>query len=268
MSRANRIDLVFDDLKQRGRKGVIPYITAGFPSLAETVDLLITLADAGADVIELGVPFSDPMADGPVIQKAHEVALAQGASLRFVLDCVSQFRQQNKNTPIVLMGYANPMFKMGLSVFIDEAARAGVDGVLTVDLPPEESDEYVQIMQKAALKPIFLLSPTSDESRLRLVNEVASGFVYYVSLKGVTGAGASGMAQWEAGVEKIKTVRSALKTPMVVGFGIKTPEDARRFDAVSDAVVIGSELIRLLDETPSTERLAAVKVWMKQFVNR
>ena len=275
----SRLQQSFIQAKNKQDRAVIPYLTAGFPSLAETVPLLHALADAGATVIELGVPFSDPMADGAVIQKAHEMALRNGASLKFVLDCVREFRVKNQATPIVLMGYANPMMHMGLQKFAKTAQEVGVDGVLTVDLPPEEADEYLAEFKIHQIAPVFLISPTSTDRRIEQVCDIvkhsASTFVYYVSLKGVTGAqteqpeNTAQQSNQTQSLQRITDIRArlaAVKTPLVVGFGIKTPADAQKFDQVSDAVVIGSELIRLLDKTPAAQRKQCAGQFIQSFL--
>lgn len=278
MQNISRLQQSFINAKQKQTRAVIPYLTAGFPSLAETVPLLHALADAGSTVIELGVPFSDPMADGAVIQKAHEAALANGANLKFVLECVREFRVKNQTTPIVLMGYANPMMHMGLDLFAQTASQVGVDGVLTVDLPPEEADECLAVFKKYQIAPVFLISPTSTQQRINQVCDIVKNsvpsFVYYVSLKGVTGAQAvqntaQKTDQAEA-LQRISEIRARLakvNTPLVVGFGIKTPQDASVFDGASDAVVIGSELIRLLDKTPAVQRKQCASEFVQSFLS-
>lgn len=240
----SRIQACFEQLAAKGRKGLIPFVTAGDPSDEGTVDLLHALADAGSDVIELGVPFSDPMADGPVIQRSSERALARGVGLRKVLDYVTQFRQRNTQTPIVLMGYANPIERMGEALFIERAVAAGVDGVLVVDYPPEESESFAANLRKAGLDPIFLLAPTSTEERIRAVTAIASGYLYYVSLRGVTGA-----ANLDAGAvqSQLPVIRKHTRVPVGVGFGISDARSACAVAESADAVVIGSALIRALE---------------------
>ena len=254
---ANRIDIRLGDLAARGRKAVIPYVTAGDPYADATVDILHALAAGGADVIELGVPFSDPMADGPVIQKASERALAKGIGMPQVLAAVQAFRTTDATTPVVLMGYANPIERYdlthGAGGFVRAAAAAGVDGVLVVDYPPEESVAFGAALHAAGLAPIFLLAPTSTEARIRQVAEVASGYVYYVSLKGVTGAGHLDVA---AVAEAIPRIKAHVKLPVGVGFGIRDGATARAVAAVSDAVVIGSALVQCL-QTQSRAQVAA-----------
>lgn len=249
----SRIAATFNALKAQGRKALIPYVTAGDPFPEATVDVLLAMAKAGADVIELGVPFSDPMADGPVIQKASERALAQGMTLKRVLEMVRAFREQDANTPLVLMGYANPIEHYGSQRFVTDAKAAGVDGVLVVDYPPEECETFAAQMKAAELDPIFLLAPTSSEKRMADVGRVASGYVYYVSLKGVTGAGHLDVGAVAAAVPRIK---AHVNVPVGVGFGIRDAETAKAVAAVSDAVVIGSRIVQLL-ETQTRDTVAA-----------
>ena len=249
----SRIAGVFERLKLQGRKGLIPYITAGDPYPDATVDIMLALAANGADVIELGVPFSDPMADGPVIQKAAERALTHGIGMSQVLAYVEEFRSRNQSTPVVLMGYANPVERYGVARFVADSKAAGVDGVLVVDYPPEECEAFAALLRHNALDPVFLLAPTSTESRMREVGRIASGYVYYVSLKGVTGAGHLDVA---AVAEMIPRIRSHVSIPVGVGFGIRDAQTARAVAAVSDAVVIGSALVQLM-EREARENVAA-----------
>ena len=249
----NRIDATFARLKTQGRTALIPYVTTGDPSLAATRPIMDALARAGADVIELGVPFSDPMADGPVIQRASERALVQGVTLASVLDVVAEFRRADATTPVVLMGYANPIEAMGIDAFADRAREAGVDGVLVVDYPPEEAADFAAAMTGRGLAPIFLLSPTTPESRVESVARLARGYVYYVSLKGVTGAGHLDPA--EVG-RKLAEIRRHVALPVGVGFGIRDADTARAIGQVADAVVIGSRLIQVIENQPH-ERVAA-----------
>lgn len=240
----SRIQATFSALQAQGRKALIPYVTAGDPYADATVDIMQAMAGAGADVIELGVPFSDPMADGPVIQKAGERALTRGVGMPQVLAYVKAFRQTNNTTPVVLMGYANPVERYGVDRFVADAHDAGVDGVLIVDYPPEECEDFAAKLQARGLDPIFLLAPTSTEARMRHVARIARGYVYYVSLKGVTGAGHLDTAAVAAMVPRIKQF---VKLPVGVGFGIRDAATARAVAAVSDAVVIGSALVQLLE---------------------
>lgn len=253
----SRIAATFARLREQGRKALIPYVTAGDPYADVTPELMLALAEAGADVIELGVPFSDPMADGPVIQKAAERALARGIGLPQVFDQVRAFRARNTLTPVVLMGYANPIERYdqrhGAGAFVQAAAEAGVDGVLVVDYPPEECEAFAAQLQARGLDPIFLLAPTSTAQRMQQVGRVASGYVYYVSLKGVTGAGHLDIA---AVAEMVPRIREHVHVPVGVGFGIRDADSARAVGAVADAVVIGSRLVQWLEDQPR-DRVAA-----------
>jgi tryptophan synthase alpha chain len=252
----SRIGTTFEALRRDGRKALIPYVTAGDPFADATVDIMLALAEGGADVIELGVPFSDPMADGPVIQKASERALAKGIGMAQVLDMVRGFRARNTHTPVVLMGYANPIErydqKHGADAFVKAAAEAGVDGVLVVDYPPEECAVFAAALKAHALDLIFLLAPTSTEQRMAQVGALASGYVYYVSLKGVTGAGHLDTA---AVAEAVPRIRRHVKVPVGVGFGIRDAASAQAVGRVSDGVVIGSRLIQIL-ETQKRDNVA------------
>ena len=249
----SRIKATFDALQARGRKALIPYVTTGDPFADATVDIMLAMAAAGADVIELGVPFSDPMADGPVIQKAGERALARGIGMPQVLEQVRLFRVRNDTTPVVLMGYANPVERYGVDRFVADAKAAGVDGVLVVDYPPEECEDFAATLRANGLDPIFLLAPTSSEARMAHVGRIASGYVYYVSLKGVTGAGHLDTAAVAAMIPRIKQF---VRLPVGVGFGIRDAKTAQAVAAVSDAVVIGTALVQLL-ETCTRDNVAA-----------
>jgi len=246
----SRIQTAFQRLEGEGRKALIPFITAGDPDAALTVPLMRSLVAAGADIIELGVPFSDPMADGPTIQRASERALARGMSLRKVLQLVSAFRALDNQTPVVLMGYANPIEAMGLDAFADEAARSGVDGVLVVDYPPEEAAEFGAAMKARGMDPIFLLAPTSTPARIAQAAAIASGYVYYVSLAGVTGSGALNV---DAVAERLPAIREKTGLPVGVGFGIRDAATAARIASFADAVVVGSRIIEEIEKsTPDT----------------
>lgn len=231
--------------KAQNRAALVPYITAGDPDPAVTVAALHELVASGADVIELGVPFSDPMADGPVIQRACERALEKGVGMRDVLAMVAEFRQRDNTTAIVLMGYLNPIEAMGYDTFLADAIAAGVDGVLTVDLPPEESDDFVAKLRDNDLDPIFLLAPTSTSERIKKIASLASGYVYYVSLKGVTGSAALDVAAVSA---KLDEIRQHTDVPVGVGFGISTPESAAAVGDVAEAVIVGSALIKTMEK--------------------
>lgn len=236
----SRISTRFEQLKATGRTALVPFITSGDPHQAQTVDIMHALVRGGADIIELGVPFSDPMADGPVIQKASERALEHGVSLTQVMQMVSEFRQQDSDTPVILMGYLNPIEVMGYNEFAQRAAAAGVDGTLTVDLPPEEADELVAALKSCGLDPIYLLAPTSTDERIGKISRQASGFVYYVSIKGVTGTATLAADDVAA---RLAQIRRQVSLPIGVGFGIKDPESAARVAAIADAVVVGSALV-------------------------
>lgn len=240
----SRITSCFSALKASGRCALIPFVTAGDPEPGMTVDLMHTMVESGADIIELGVPFSDPMADGPVIQRASERALAHDVSLTDVLSMVKAFRQANDHTPVVLMGYLNPIEAMGYEDFARRAADAGVDGVLTVDLPPEEGHDLGVRLKAKGIDTIFLLAPTSTAERIARINAAASGFIYYVSLKGVTGASNLDIG---AVAGKLAEIRSISALPLGVGFGIKEPLDAANVAAMADAVIIGSALVRIVE---------------------
>ena len=251
----SRIASCFQTLRRSGRKALIPYITAGDPQPALTVPLLHAMVVAGADLIELGVPFSDPMADGPVIQRACERALRQGVSLRQVLELVRAFRREDRTTPLVLMGYLNPIERMGYQDFAGAAAAAGVDGVLTVDLPPEEAQELLTALLAVDLDPIFLLAPTSTPERIQKVVALARGYVYYVSLKGVTGAATLDVL--DVG-QKLDVIRRYTDLPVGVGFGIKDAASAAAVARLADAVVVGSALVSWIEQlADEPERLQA-----------
>jgi len=256
----SRIKNTFDKLAGRGRKALIPFITAGDPDPALTLPLMRALVAGGADIIELGVPFSDPMADGPTIQRASERALKHGVSLRQVLAIVREFRAGDANTPVVLMGYANPIEAMGVGDFAAEAKQSGVDGVLVVDYPPEECVDFAAKLKAAGIDPIFLLAPTSTDERFGQVAEVGSGYIYYVSLKGVTGAGHLDLDEV---ARRIPAIRQKVGMPVGVGFGIRDAESARRIAAVADAVVIGSRIIEEIEQSPREQAAANATVFLR-----
>ncbi|UQB42851.1 tryptophan synthase subunit alpha [Thiomicrospira microaerophila] len=259
MNHVNRISHRLSSLKQHGKTALIPYITAGDPYPDLTVEIMHLLVDEGADLIELGVPFSDPMADGPVIQKAVERALAHQVSLKQVLSMVSRFREQDKLTPVILMGYLNPVEAMGFENFARYAQEAGVDGVLTVDMPPEESEGYAEALELHELERIFLVSPTTPESRLTAVNHLGSGFVYYVSLKGVTGKGTLDASDVASHVTQL---RAKVNLPVGIGFGIRDADSAYTMAKLGDAVIIGSALVSQVEKhfgDPSATKQALVE---------
>ncbi len=252
----SRIKNCFAQLKENNKKALIPYVAAGDPNPQITVDLMHAMVDSGADIIELGVPFSDPMADGPVIQKASERALKYGTSLTDVIAMVKEFRQSNDNTPVILMGYLNPIEIMGYETFAQAANDAGVDGVLTVDIPPEEAETYIPALKQHQLDPIFLLSPTTTKDRMKIICQVASGFVYYVSVKGVTGAAA---LNTDEVASRMKIIRTVTDLPIAVGFGIKNDESAAAVSKVADAVVVGSALVNLVEQYNQEDKVQANK---------
>ena len=249
----SRIQSTFDNLK--GRAALIPFFTAGDPSLQLTVPLMHAMAASGADVIELGVPFSDPMADGPTIQRASERALKNGMSLRGVLKMVAEFREKNDKTPVVLMGYGNPIEAMGWETFAASCEESGVDGVLTVDFPPEESHEAFLHLQRHGIDPIFLLAPTTNEARIEQVAKLARGYVYYVSLKGVTGAGNLDLSAVE---RKIPELRRHIGLPIGVGFGIRDAATANAVAKLCDGVVVGSRIVQEIENSTEQNVIANV----------
>lgn len=262
----NRVDQVFADLKAAGKKALVPYITGGDPKPGVTVDLMHTLVENGADVIELGVPFSDPMADGPTIQLACERALEHNTSLRDVLGMVKTFREKDADTPVVLMGYLNPIEVMGYQTFAEEAVKVGLDGVLIVDMPPEEADDMAAILKEKDLKAIFLLAPTTPEKRAQKICDHGTGYLYYVSVKGVTGSAALDVADVKANLDRI---RQKTDLPLGVGFGIKDGETAAAVAQVADAVIVGSALVKCIERNPNDtaaiqQELAAIMSEMRQ----
>jgi len=252
----SRIQTVFDQLKQQNRKALIPFITAGDPNPQLTVPLMHALVEGGADLIELGVPFSDPMADGPTIQRASERALKHKVSLRNVLEMVAEFRKIDADTPVVLMGYGNPIEAMGWDAFSQRCAEVGVDGILTVDFPPEESSEAFANLTKHQLDPIFLLAPTSAQERVESVVRAAQGFIYYVSLRGVTGAANLDLAD-VAG--KVAAIRGKTNLPVGVGFGVRDAATAKAVAAIADAVVVGSRTVQEIENSGEQNAVANVK---------
>ena len=256
----SRIASTFAALQKDGRKALIPYVTAGFPFADITPELMHGMVAAGADVIELGVPFSDPMADGPVIQKAGEAALALGVGMKQVLAMVAAFRQSDDRTPVVLMGYANPVERYdlvhGAGSFIRDAAASGVDGLLVVDYPPEECEAFAAQLRTAGIDLIFLLAPTSTPERMAQVARIASGYVYYVSLKGVTGAG---HLDTDAVARMIPRIRAHVGIPVGVGFGIRDAATAQAVGVSADAVVIGTRIIQLIDGQPREQVVPLVR---------
>lgn len=257
----SRIESVFATLKQNKKTALIPYITAGDPHPKHTVNLMHTLVKHGADMIELGVPFSDPMADGPVIQRASERALVHKVGLTAVLEMVREFREMDKITPIILMGYANPIEAIGPKIFADRAKAADVDGVITVDYPPEECGEFVQELRSRDIDPVFLLSPTTDKKRVDLIVNQASGFVYYVSLKGVTGAANLDIVEVSA---RVASIRSQTNLPVGVGFGIRDAATAKATAAIADAVVVGSRMVQVIEASNDDNLVSNVAILMDE----
>ncbi|QJC55657.1 Tryptophan synthase alpha chain [Polaromonas vacuolata] len=269
----SRIQATFAKLKTQGRKALIPYVIAGYPFADVTPELMHGMVAGGADVIELGVPFSDPSADGPVIQKAGEKALSMGIGLLQVLQMVREFRQTNTETPVVLMGYANPVERYDIrhavktpsdkpqSAFIRDAAEAGVDGMLIVDYPPEECVQFAADLRANNMDLIFLLAPTSTDARMQQVAEVASGYVYYVSLKGVTGAGTLDV---DAVAQMLPRIRQHVSVPVGVGFGIRDAQTAQSIGKVADAVVIGSKIIQLIEHQPREQVAATARDFLRE----
>jgi tryptophan synthase alpha chain len=252
-------------LKATNRKALIPYIVAGDPDAVTTLAALQAMVKAGADILEIGVPFSDPMAEGPTIQKGHERALESGMSLRKVLALVQTFRKTDDKTPIVLMGYANPIERMGYAAFADAASAAGVDGLLTVDIPPEEAHELNAELKRVGIDNIFLLAPTTTDARAKQICELATGYLYYVSLKGVTGAGNLDTAEVR---QKLAQFRSYTSLPLCVGFGIKDAESARAVSETADGVVVGSVLVNAMAESgaQSAPAVAAIITNIRQAI--
>jgi len=257
----SRIQTVFEQLKQQQRKALIPFITAGDPNPQLTVPLLHALVEAGADILELGVPFSDPMADGPTIQRASERALKHHVGLHHVLDMVAEFRRKNSHTPVVLMGYGNPIEAMGWETFANRCAEVGVDGVLTVDFPPEESHEAFTHLEAHGIDPIFLLAPTTRDERVQQVAKLARGYVYYVSLKGVTGAGNLDLSAIE---QKLPQLRRHIKLPIGVGFGIRDGATASAVAKLCDGVVVGSRIVQEIENSNEQEVVANVGRLVKE----
>jgi tryptophan synthase alpha chain len=252
----SRIPGRFAELKAAGRKALIPYVTAGDPLRASTVPLLHGMVEAGSDILEIGVPFSDPMADGPAIQRSSERALKNGIGLADVLALVRQFRETDSKTPIVLMGYANPIEAMGVEKFVAAAKSAGVDGVIVVDYPPEECGPFAELCGMEGIDCIFLLAPTSTDARIREVARAGTGYLYYVSLKGVTGVKTADVAEVAA---QLPRLRAMSKLPIGVGFGIKDAESARAIAKLADAVIIGSRIVQEIEAAGAEHAVARVK---------
>lgn len=253
----SRISAAFEKCKKEKRAAFIPFIMAGDPSLAASQEILNALPDAGADIVELGIPFSDPMADGPVIQAAGLRALKAGATLKKVLELTRNFRAKHANVPLVLMGYINPLFIYGYEAFARDAAAAGVDGIIIVDLPPEEADEIEPYLTKNNIALVRLIAPTSVPGRLPLLTKHAQGYLYYVSITGITGAASAKPADI---TKQVATIRAATKLPICVGFGIKTAADVKAFAPHADGVVVGSALVKKIEETKADVKKTAAFV--------
>jgi len=257
----SKIKSVFDSLDKKQSKALIPFITAGDPDPEMTIEILHTLVDAGADMIELGIPFTDPMADGPVIQRASERAIANNVGIKKTIEIVKEFRQKNKHTPIILMGYANPMEAIGIDLFIQLIHEAHVDGVITVDYPPEEAKSFVEKLKEKNIDTIFLLSPTTEDKRIKLIIEQATGFIYYVSLKGVTGSANIDIDQV---TERVRNIKRYTKLPIGVGFGVRDAKTAKEVALISDAVVIGSRIVQEIENSSRADLLSNIKKLMTE----
>ena len=255
----SKIKSVFDSLLKSQAKALIPFVTAGDPNPEMTVKILHALVDTGADMIEVGIPFTDPMADGPVIQRASERAIANNVGIKRTIEIVKEFRKKNSHTPIILMGYANPMEAIGIDLFIELIHEADVDGVITVDYPPEESKEFVEKLKSKGIDSIFLLSPTTEDKRIKLIIEQATGFIYYVSLKGVTG---SANIDIEQVTERVQNIKKYTKLPIGVGFGVRDANTAKEVALIADAVVIGSRIVQEIENSPPSEMIEKIKVLM------
>ena len=257
----SKIKSVFDSLDKKQSKALIPFITAGDPDPEMTIGILHTLVDAGADMIELGIPFTDPMADGPVIQRASERAIANNVGIKKTIEIVKEFRQKNKHTPIILMGYANPMEAIGIDLFIQLIHEAHVDGVITVDYPPEEAKSFVEKLKAKNIDTIFLLSPTTEDKRIKLIIEQATGFIYYVSLKGVTGSANIDIDQV---TERVRNIKRYTKLPIGVGFGVRDAKTAKEVALISDAVVIGSRIVQEIENSSRADLISNIKKLMTE----
>ena len=257
----SKIESTFLRLKSENKKALIPFITAGDPHPDMTVNMLHTLVESGADMIEVGIPFSDPMADGPVIQRASERALANDVGIKKTIQLVKEFRKQDTKTPIILMGYANPIEAIGIKDFVNQIKEADVDGVITVDYPPEESKDFVTLLREQDIDSIFLLSPTTEDNRIKLITEQATGFLYYVSLKGVTGSANIDIKQVS---DRVNNIKKYSILPIAVGFGVKDAETAKQVALISDAVVIGSRIIKEVENSNQEDLLENIRSLMTE----
>lgn len=258
----SRIKKIFSILKKQNKKALIPFITAGYPQREMTVPLMHALVKGGADIIELGIPFSDPMADGPIIQRASECAIKNGINLKDVFHFVREFRKKDFDTPVVLMGYANPVERMGMSSFVQEAASSGVDGVLIVDYPLEESADFMKLMKLHKMDLIFLLAPTSSEERIKKIGQHATGYIYYVSLKGVTG---SANLNLNAVSTVMPLIKKYVRVPISIGFGIRDEKTAKAAGAFADGVIIGSQLIQVIENAEKNQEERAAEMFISRF---
>ena len=257
----SKIESTFLRLKSENKKALIPFITAGDPHPDMTVNMLHTLVESGADMIEVGIPFSDPMADGPVIQRASERALANDVGIKKTIQLVKEFRKQDTKTPIILMGYANPIEAIGIKDFVNQIKEADVDGVITVDYPPEESKDFVTLLREQDIDSIFLLSPTTEDNRIKLITEQATGFLYYLSLKGVTGSANIDIKQVS---DRVNNIKKYSNLPIAVGFGVKDAETAKQVALISDAVVIGSRIIKEVENSNQEDLLENIRSLMTE----
>ena len=255
----SRIQSTFESLKTKNKKALIPFFTAGDPHPDKTIEIMHTLVESGADMIELGIPFSDPMADGPVIQRASERALKNKVGIIATMKLATEFRKKDKTTPLILMGYANPIEAIGIDYFISLAEDAEIDGVITVDYPPEESKQFVKKLKEKNIDSIFLLSPTTDDKRIKLIIKQATGFLYYVSLKGVTGSADIDIKQV---TQKVKNIKEYTSLPIAVGFGVKDAKTAKNVSLISDAVVIGSRIVQEIETSDSKDLLINIRKLM------
>ncbi len=260
----SRIQSTFESLKNKNKKALIPFFTAGDPHPDRTIEIMHTLVESGADMIELGIPFSDPMADGPIIQRASERALKNKVGITATMKLATEFRKKDKITPLILMGYANPIEAIGIEYFISLAEDAGIDGVITVDYPPEESKQFVEKLKEKNIDSIFLLSPTTDDKRIKLIIEQATGFLYYVSLKGVTGSANINIDQV---TQKVQNIKEFTSLPIAVGFGVRDAKTAKNVSLISDAVVIGSRIVQEIETSKGEDLISNIKKLMLEMKN-
>ncbi len=260
----SRIQVTFKALKNKKEKALIPFFTAGDPHPDRTVEIMHALVESGADMIELGIPFSDPMADGPVIQRASERALKNNVGITTTIKLAAEFRKNNKTTPLILMGYANPIEAIGIDNFVSLIKDADIDGVITVDYPPEESEQFVKKLKVNNIDSIFLISPTTEDKRIKLITNQATGFLYYVSLKGVTGSANIDINQVS---KKVKNIKEFSQLPVGVGFGVRDAKTAKEVAAISDAVVIGSRIVQEIEDSNGEKLISNIKKLMIEMKN-